>query len=59
MDEPKKPTDEGHNPETRVAQEIFKRERGVNRSMPLSEFLVNVERETRDTLREERRKFPR
>ena len=59
MDESKKPTDAGHNPETRVAQEIFTRERGVNRDMPLTEFLVNVERETRDRLREERRKVPR
>ena len=59
MDEPKKLPDAGHNPETRVAQEIFTRERGVNRSMPLTEFLANVEKETRDTLREERRKFPR
>ena len=59
MDTPKKQPDAGLNPETTVAQDIFKRERGVNRDIPLTEFLVNVEKETRDQLREERRKVPR
>ncbi len=56
MDEPMKSPDTRLNPETKVAQDIFARERGVNRDMPLAEFLVNVERETQDTLREERKK---
>ena len=50
--------DAGLNPETKVAQEIFKRERGVNRDMPLTEFLVNVEKETRDRLDEDRKRRP-
>ena len=59
MDEPRKSTDTVLNPETKVAQDIFSRERGVNRDMPLTEFLTNVEKETRDQLRDERRKVPR
>ena len=57
--EPKKPSEMKLNPETKVAQDIFTRERGVNRDMPLTEFLVNVEKETRDQLRDERGKGPR
>ena len=56
MDEPKKTPNMKLNPETAVAQDIFARERGVNRDMPLTEFLTNVEKETRDRLEEERRK---
>lgn len=56
MDEPKKAPNAGLNPETKVAQDIFSRERGVNRDMPLTEFLTNVEKETRDKLRDERGK---
>ena len=59
MDERTKSPEPRLNPETKVAQDIFARERGVNRDMPLTEFLTNVEKETRDTLREERRKPPR
>ena len=56
MDEPKKAPDTRLNPETAVAQDIFSRERGVNRDMPLTEFLTNVEKETRDQLEEARKK---
>ena len=56
MDERKKVPNAGLNPETKVAQDIFSRERGVNRDMPLTEFLTNVEKETRDKLRDERGK---
>ena len=56
MDEPKKSTDTVLNPETKVAQDIFKRERGVNRDMPLTEFLTNVEKETRDRLNDDRKR---
>ena len=58
MDERKKLPDAGLNPETKVAQDIFSRERGVNRDMPLTEFLVNVEKETRDRLDEDRKRRP-
>lgn len=56
MDEPKKGPDAGLNPETKVAQDIFSRERGANRGMPLPEFLTNVEKETRDRLEAERKR---
>ena len=56
MDDPKKVPDAGFNPETKVAQDIFKRERGVNRDMPLTEFLTNVEKETRDRLEDDRKR---
>lgn len=56
MDKPKKADETRLNPETKVAQDIFSRERGVNRDMPLTEFLTNVEKETRDKLRDERGK---
>ena len=59
MDESAKVPNAGLNPETKVAQDIFSRERGVNRDMPLTEFLTNVEKETRDKLGKERRKAPR
>ena len=58
MDERKQLPDAGLNPETKVAQDIFSRERGVNRDMPLTEFLVNVEKETRDRLDEDRKRRP-
>ncbi len=56
MDEPRKSTDTVLNPETKVAQDIFSRERGVNRDMPLTEFLTNVEKETRDRLDDDRKR---
>ena len=56
MDEPKKSTETVLNPETKVAQDIFSRERGVNRDMPLTEFLTNVEKETRDRLEDDRKR---
>ena len=56
MDEPRKSTDTVLNPETAVAQDIFSRERGVNRDMPLTEFLTNVEKETRDRLDDDRKR---
>ena len=56
MDDPKKVPDAGFNPETKVAQDIFKRERGSNRDMPLTEFLTNVEKETRDRLEHDRKR---
>lgn len=58
MDELGKSPDTRLNPETKVAQDIFARERGVNRDMPLPEFLINVEKETRERLSEERKKRP-
>ena len=56
MDDPKKAPDARLNPETAVAQDIFSRERGVNRDMPFTEFLTNVERETRDRLNVDRKR---
>lgn len=45
----------GQNPETHVAQEIFSRDRGAQREMPLNEFLARVEEETRGKVQKERR----
>ena len=44
------------NRQGEVAQEIFARERGVNRAMPFNEFLLLVEAQTRVQLEEERTK---
>ena len=59
MDEPKKAPETRLNPETAVAQDIFSRERGGNRDMPLTEFLTNVEKETRDRLDDDRKRRSR
>ena len=45
----------GQNPETYVAQEIFSRDRGAQREMPLNEFLAQVEEETRGKVKKDRR----
>lgn len=42
------------NRQGEVAQEIFARERGANRAMPFSEFLLLVEAKVRVQMEEER-----
>ncbi len=49
----------GQKREAEVAQEIFARERGANRDVPLNEFLTRVRKETRDQVQDERRARPR
>ena len=56
MNEAKKAPDTRLNPETKVARDIFAPERGVNSDMPLTEFLTNVEKETRDRLDGDRKR---
>jgi len=43
------------NPETKAAQEIFVRDRGTQREVPLSDFLTHINVETEATVQNERR----
>jgi hypothetical protein len=43
------------NPETKAAQEIFVRDRGAQREVPLNEFLTHINGETQASVETERR----
>jgi len=43
------------NPETKAAQEIFVRDRGAQREVPLNEFLTHIKNETQANVQKERR----
>lgn len=45
----------GQNPETVIAQEIFTRDRGAQREIPLDDFLRHIKDETLATVQNERR----
>jgi hypothetical protein len=47
------------NPETKAAQEIFVRDRGTRREVPLNEFLTQIKDETQANVQKERRQRPR
>ena len=44
------------NRETQVAQDIFARDRGAQRDIPLNEFLTSIKSETDAKVQDERRK---
>ena len=52
MDKKQPPAQPSQNPETELAQEIFARDRGAQRDVPLQDFLGQVERETRGKVRD-------